>query len=73
MMPALLQMFRDRGYTFVSLEQAMNDEADRLPDAYIGPKGLSWIHRWGITNGTLIQLEPDEPDWVKRAAGRTMP
>jgi len=73
MMPALLQMFRERGYTFVSLEQAMNDEAYRLPDAYIGPKGLSWIHRWGITNGKLIQLEPDEPDSVKRAAGRPVP
>jgi len=73
MMPALLQMFRERGYTFVSLEQAMNDEAYRLPDAYIGPKGLSWIHRWGITNAKPIQLEPDEPDWVKRAAGRPMP
>lgn len=72
-MPALLQMFRERGYTFVSLEQAMSDEAYRLPDAYIGPKGLSWIHRWGITNGKLIQLEPDEPDWVRRAAGRPMP
>jgi peptidoglycan-N-acetylglucosamine deacetylase len=73
MMPALLQMFRERGYTFVSLEEAMSDESYRTPDTYIGPKGLSWIHRWGLTNGKPIQLEPDEPDWVKRAAGRPMP
>jgi peptidoglycan/xylan/chitin deacetylase (PgdA/CDA1 family) len=67
MMPRLLHMFRERGYTFVSLEQAMSDEAYRLPDAYVGEKGLSWIHRWGLTNGKPIQMEPDEPDWIRSA------
>ena len=73
MIPRLLQMFRERGYTFVSLEQAMGNESYRLRDTYVGRKGLSWIHRWGLTNGMSIQLEPDEPDWVKRAAGQPIP
>jgi peptidoglycan/xylan/chitin deacetylase (PgdA/CDA1 family) len=67
MMPRLLHLFRERGYTFVSLEQAISDEAYRLPDTYVGEKGLSWIHRWGLTNGKPIQMEPKEPDWVRRA------
>nr|WP_255551013.1 polysaccharide deacetylase family protein [Granulicella sp. dw_53] len=64
MLPALLQMFRDRGYEFVSLESAMSDSAYRLRDGYVGRKGLSWIHRWGIGKGQAVQLEPDEPRWI---------
>lgn len=33
-------------------------------------QGLPWIHRWGITRGKTIQLEPDEPDWVDRIASQ---
>src|SRR5205807_318370 len=46
MMPAPLEMLRQRGYRFVSLEHALKDEAYRLPDEYAGKRGLSWIHRW---------------------------
>src|SRR5438874_811404 len=36
---------RERGYTFVSLEQAMYDKCYRTPDTYVGLKGLSCNHR----------------------------
>jgi len=72
MMPHLLRMLGARGYTFVTLEQAMSSEFYRLPDKYVGRKGLSWIHRWGLTNGEAIQLEPDEPDWVKGIASQPL-
>lgn len=70
MMPSLLQMLGARGYTFISLDQAMSDASFRIPDSYAGPKGLSWIHRWGLTNGKPIQLEPEEPDWIDKLASQ---
>jgi len=51
LMPDLLAMFRRRGYTFVSLDQALADEAYRLPEEYVGRGGFSWIHRWSMTKG----------------------
>ena len=67
LLPDLLTMFRRRGYTFVSLEHALEDEAYRLPDAYAGKGGFSWIHRWSRTMGLPPKGEPDPPQWVQDA------
>jgi peptidoglycan/xylan/chitin deacetylase (PgdA/CDA1 family) len=66
-MPELLAMMRRRGYAFVSLETALQDEAYRLPDEYYGPGGFSWIHRWSKTKGMTPKGEPDEPAWIAEA------
>lgn len=63
---ALVKMMRGRGYTFVSIDQAMQDPAYRLPDNYAGPQGLSWIHRWALSKGMKTKQEPREPEWVAR-------
>lgn len=63
---AVAERLRMRGYRFVSLEEAMRDEAYRLEDPYAGPKGLSWIHRWGMGKGMPVDEEPREPEWVSR-------
>ncbi len=65
-MPVLLDMFRKSGYTFVSLEEALKDPAYKEPDDYAGPKGFSWIHRWALTKGMPLKMEPDEPKAVLR-------
>lgn len=68
---ALLAMFERRGYRFVPVEEAMRDEAYRIADGYAGPKGLSWIHRWGLSLGKPVAEEPREPAWLTQAlAGR---
>lgn len=69
MMPDLLAMFRRRGYAFISLDQALADEAYQLPDAYVGRGGISWIHRWSVTKGMKPKGEPDPPQWVQDAWG----
>jgi peptidoglycan-N-acetylglucosamine deacetylase len=68
-MPELLAMMRKRGYRFVSLDDALKDDAYRLPDEYFGPGGFSWIHRWSKTRGMALRGEPDEPDWIAEAYG----
>lgn len=72
-MPEIMEMFRRRGYHFVSLDQALRDDVYRLPEHYAGPGGFSWIHRWSMTKGMPNKGEPDEPAWVRQAfqeAGR---
>jgi hypothetical protein len=65
-MPALLGMIRSRGYSFVTLEQALKDPAYGLQDECAGPNGFSWIHRWSKTKGMPAKGEPDEPAWLVR-------
>jgi peptidoglycan/xylan/chitin deacetylase (PgdA/CDA1 family) len=67
LMPGLLAMFRRRGYTFVSLDQALADPVYKLPEDYVGTGGFSWIHRWSMTKGMPGKGEPDAPKWVEEA------
>ena len=70
-MDDLALMFRKRGYRFVALNEALNDEAYRLPDTYIGPAGISWLHRWALEKGRelVVPNEPKVPDFVLKASG----
>jgi peptidoglycan/xylan/chitin deacetylase (PgdA/CDA1 family) len=66
-MPQLLRMMSGRGYEFISLTEALSDDAYRLEDGYVGPDGISWIHRWAMGKGMPVQREPDAPEWVMAA------
>ena len=66
-----LLMLRGRGYSFISPDQALADEAYRLPEEYVGRGGFSWIHRWSRTKGMAPKREPDPPRWVQDAWART--
>lgn len=67
----LAAMFKKRGYKFVSLETALKDEAYRLPDTYVGPAGISWLHRWALEKGKdfILTEEPKVPDFVLKLSG----
>lgn len=56
-----------RGYRFVPLESALEDEAYRLPDSYVGAWGTSWLHHWETSAGEKRSPSPDPPAWVTRA------
>ena len=68
LMPELLAMFRRRGYSFISLDQALADSAYAQPDDYVGSNGISWIHRWAVTRKMPMRWEPDPPAWVADAS-----
>lgn len=57
---ALLQQLKQRGYTFVTLKEALADSAYQRPVGFT-PRGLSWLNRWQIAEG----LEPTEQPPVK--------
>jgi peptidoglycan/xylan/chitin deacetylase (PgdA/CDA1 family) len=60
----LEKMMRDRGYSFVTLEEALDDEAYSHPDSCITSDGLSWLRRWAATDKLDVQPQPTEPDFV---------
>lgn len=62
----LLDRLAARGYTFISLDEALRDAAYRTPDRYVGRFGPSWLHRWRVGLGLPSRLrdEPDPPQWV---------
>lgn len=43
LMPEPLAMFRCRGYTFVTFEEALADPVCRLPDDYVGRSGVHGV------------------------------
>ncbi|REJ77885.1 MAG: polysaccharide deacetylase [Acidobacteria bacterium] len=67
----LAKMFKNRGYEFVTLEEALKDEAYRLPDEFTGRAGISWIHRWVLARdrSLLVEDEPFVPEFVMEASG----
>ena len=67
----LIRMFRRRGYEIVDLDTALKDEAYRMPDEYIGPAGISWLHRWALKKGRdyIVADEPRVPDFVLKLSG----
>lgn len=69
--PLVAGVLRTRGYSFVTLEEALRDPSYALPDTYAGPGGISWIHRWALTARkpkSLFAGEPKTPEWVMRRA-----
>ena len=69
---ALAAMMRRRGYSFVTLDEALADEAYRSADSYTGAAGITWLHRWALTRGGKDLVLPDEPrspEFVLEEAG----
>ncbi|MGO1000475.1 polysaccharide deacetylase family protein [Lysobacter sp. CA196] len=67
----LVAMVRKRGYRFVGLDEAMRDPAFERADAYLGPAGPSWLHRWAIGEhrpASFFVGEPQTPAWVMKLA-----
>lgn len=64
-------MLTKRNYKFVSLENALQDEAYKLPDNFVRRNGISWLHRWALDKGRefILPNEPKVPDFVLKAAG----
>ena len=60
----LTHIARKRGYKFISLDEALRDRNYARHDAYVGRRGLSWLHRWALDDGKPAPSQPDVPDWV---------
>lgn len=61
---ALAASLTQRGYRFVSVAQALEDPAYRLPDEFVGAPGNSWFNHWEITAGRPPVPTPKPPEWI---------
>lgn len=62
----LAKMIRGRGYALISIAEAMRDRVYRRSDAYVGARGLSWIHRWALDDGKPAPAQPEPSAWVMK-------
>jgi peptidoglycan-N-acetylglucosamine deacetylase len=72
----LIDLLRKRGYRFISLADALDDEAYSLPDTFIGEGGTGWIEHWALTMGKPPMGAPVFPQWVidrSKALGQPQP
>ena len=72
----LIDGWRARGYAFVDLDSALTDPAYDSPDDYTGPGGITWLHRWALTQGRRGEFfagEPEVPPFVRAAFDRGPP
>lgn len=60
----LFDVFRKRGYRFITLEDALSDSAYGLSDTYVGEEGTGWLDHWAITMGKIPLGQPQFPQWV---------
>lgn len=67
----LAQAMEKRNYKFVTLEEALKDEAYKLPDTFVKRNGISWLHRWALEKGreNILPDEPKTPEFILKAAG----
>jgi len=67
----IAKMLVKRGYKFITLEEALKDEAYKTPDTFNRKAGISWLHRWALAKGreNVLPDEPKTPDFVMKAAG----
>lgn len=63
------QMMKDRGYTFISIDEAMEDPAYSRPDVFDGFVGVTWLYRWAMEMGQKASYGSTEvPVFVREAA-----
>ncbi len=62
----VLGLLQRRGYAFESLESVLRDDVYDREDLYIGPVGLSWLHRWFEDGVQESENEPRESDEMRR-------
>lgn len=64
----LLDDLHREGVTFITLEEALKDPVYASPDTYTGKGGISWIHRWALTQGkkgAFFDGEPEVPAHIR--------
>ena len=64
----LLDALETRGWEWIRLDTALRHPAyDRSAEGWTGRGGITWLHRWAITEDfdrAIFRGEPEVPDWI---------
>ncbi len=68
----LLRIFEGRGYRFVSLDDAMTDDAYATEDTLVTRFGPTWLWRWTKSKSLSVSFkgDPEPPSWVTELYSR---
>ncbi|MCC7506869.1 MAG: polysaccharide deacetylase family protein [Saprospiraceae bacterium] len=58
----LAAMYRRNGYDFITLDEALQDEAYQTEVTVFGRWGISWLHRWALSRGLKGDFFDGEPE-----------
>ncbi|MEM6629088.1 MAG: polysaccharide deacetylase family protein [Bacteroidota bacterium] len=67
----LVDVYKDRGYSFVSQTEVLEDPAYAEPVTKFGDWGISWLDRWALSRGykgEFFQEDPPTPEYIKELA-----
>ena len=56
----LIGLMRKRGYTFITLKEALKDDIYERSERVITSNGFSWLHRWRMTDKKKTSLKDIE-------------
>lgn len=62
----LFGMIGKRGYSFVSMDDALADVAYKTPETFVGNSGISWFERWTLAQGKRLRDEPKIDEAVQK-------
>ena len=60
-MDSLASLYRSHGYTFISMEKALEDTIYKTPVTVYGKWGISWLDRWALSRGKQKDFFKDDP------------
>ena len=62
----MIACLRRRGYSFITLAEALKHPVYSLRDGYAGAAGIPWQHRWaeGMGKPNKYQEDPDPPKFI---------
>ncbi len=64
-MDELVALFKERGYDFISLEEALKDEAYARPEG-THRRGPSWLHRWMVYDEKPTSSQPSVSSFINK-------
>lgn len=60
-MPKIVKGLKAKGYTFVSLDEALQDNIYQQKDIYYKKWGVSWLYRWMKSQKEATAIMKKEP------------
>ena len=65
----LAAMYQRNKYTFISLSEALTDDAYQQEITKYGDWGISWLERWALSRGEtdILRDDPPTPDYILKS------
>ncbi|HWQ81935.1 MAG TPA: polysaccharide deacetylase family protein [Ignavibacteria bacterium] len=64
----LFAMYQEKGYKFIAFDDAVKDDCYKSKDEFYRKAGITWLHRWALTQGKrgdFFKGEPEVPEFIE--------